>query len=165
MIERAGGMTVEAKRGSASNFRMGEPGKSVMFLRALMEIFMFGSKPGNCADAMGCSPHRDFCGLTRQEIPIKLNDLERYLGRCQVCYRAVQRASCQGVLAESAVGDEIPAWAGPVAHAPAAGAVPAVAGEFLAWPGSLVVGVRAVVAEGLLAGPGAEDERSSPVAN
>ena len=67
---------------------------------------------------------------TRKYLP-SFNDLERYSDHCQISYLAVQRTSCQWLVAETAVGDEILAWAGPVAHALATGAVPAVAGEFL----------------------------------
>ncbi len=65
-------------------------------------------------------------------MPGSFNDLERYSDLCQISYPIVLRASCQGLIADSAFADEILAWAGPVALARTAGSVSAVAGEFLA---------------------------------
>jgi len=40
VFERVAGVAVEAKRGGVSNLLIGEPGKSVMPLRTLEEIFI-----------------------------------------------------------------------------------------------------------------------------
>jgi len=56
VFERVGGMAVEAKRGGASNLLMGEPGKSVMPLRTLEEIFIPQNNPGNRPVPWGVDP-------------------------------------------------------------------------------------------------------------
>jgi hypothetical protein len=54
VFEEAGGEAVEAKRGSAFKLLMGEPGKSVILLRTLAEMFMSSRYAAQLPAAMGC---------------------------------------------------------------------------------------------------------------
>jgi len=56
VFEEVGGVAVEAKRGRALRLLMGDPGKSVIRLRALGEICMSERKPQNCLTIWGVDP-------------------------------------------------------------------------------------------------------------
>jgi hypothetical protein len=55
IFERTGRVTVEAKRGSSLKGKMGESGKSVIPLRARVDIFIITSKRLNQAERHGAT--------------------------------------------------------------------------------------------------------------